>query len=392
MKRSSIDFRRGFSRAPHPPPRHGCVLRVGGAARRPVAAGPAGGGRRAARPARGGRGRQLRGAEVRGALGDVDGAGGAALPRAGRGAPRLRPLPVRLGPHLRHVPLGHPPRRAPLARRGVPRRDPQRLERAARHDRGAAAEAVDPRRDGAHRLGRGRAQQVPREDRLRLGQARRPDRHSRRAGRRLPAATPRRCALGGRPRHREAAPDRRGGEARRRAHRRPPRAAARRRQPHRLAAPARRGQGRPSRQPRPRRQVVRLGAHLPDRPHRSGRDPARARRAGAARGGVARTQEARGPHRHHQGALLRLHHRHPQPQRGPRHPRRRADRPAGAAAAGPDRGLHAARPPARGDHAQPVGRGRRPARPRASDPAALRGVTAGRGSGPGRRADSRTAG
>ena len=121
-------------------------------------------------------------------------------------------------------------------------------------------------------------QQVPREDRLGLGQARRPDRHPRRAGRRVPAEAAGRGAVGGRPGHREAAAGGGGGPARRRARRRPRPAAARGREPRRLAAPARRGEGRPSRQPEPRREVVGLGAHLSGRPHRR-------RRRSAARSG-----------------------------------------------------------------------------------------------------------
>ena len=73
------------TRRDHPPRRPRRVLRVGRAARRPVAARQAGHRRRARQPRRRRR-RELRGARVRRALGDADGAGPAGVPA--RGVPR----------------------------------------------------------------------------------------------------------------------------------------------------------------------------------------------------------------------------------------------------------------------------------------------------------------
>ena len=67
------------------------VLRVGRAARRPDAARPAGDRRRARRPGRG-RGRELRSARVRRALGDADGRARRACPHGGVRLAALRPL------------------------------------------------------------------------------------------------------------------------------------------------------------------------------------------------------------------------------------------------------------------------------------------------------------
>ena len=47
-----------------------------------------------------------------------------------------------------HLPVDHAAGRTALARRGVSRRDGERVERAARHDRGAAGEGGDPRSTG----------------------------------------------------------------------------------------------------------------------------------------------------------------------------------------------------------------------------------------------------
>ena len=85
--------------------------------------------------------------------------------------------------------------------------------------RGRAAQAPDPRDDVADGVGRRRAQQVPRQDRLRLEKARRPHRHRARQDRGLPPQAPGRCALGRRTGDGiEAARDRRRA-ARRRARR-----------------------------------------------------------------------------------------------------------------------------------------------------------------------------
>ncbi len=121
---------------------------------------------------------------------------------------------------VRDLPFGDAARRAAVARRGVSRRHRERVARAARHDRREAAESRGARGHQPHRLGRRRAQQVPREDCVGLAEAGRPDGDCARTRRVVPAAAPRRRALGRRPRHgRQAA---RGGsdEARRRARRR----------------------------------------------------------------------------------------------------------------------------------------------------------------------------
>src|SRR5688500_6160617 len=81
-----------------------------------------------------------------------------------------------------------------------------------------------------------RAEQIPRQDRLGLPQARRPDRDRAGAGGELPARASRGGALGRRPRHREKAPSRRHQTPYRRAHRGHGGAARGRRQPRRLAA------------------------------------------------------------------------------------------------------------------------------------------------------------
>ncbi len=86
--------------------------------------------------------------------------------------------------------------------------------------RRAAAEGGDPRRDGADRVGRRRAEQVPREDRVRLAEAGRPDGDRARARRDVPAGAAGRRAVGRRPGHRAEAARARHREARRRAHRR----------------------------------------------------------------------------------------------------------------------------------------------------------------------------
>ena len=96
--------------------------------------------------------------------------------------------------------VGHAARRAALARRGVPRRHGERLGRAARRDRREADQGADPRGDGAHGVGRRRAQQVPREDRVGVAQAGRPHRDRARARRVVPAAAAGRRALGRRAR------------------------------------------------------------------------------------------------------------------------------------------------------------------------------------------------
>ena len=77
------------------------------------------------------RGRQLRGARVRRALGDPDVARRAALPVARDRASRLREVQGRVADRLRDLPLRHAAGRAAVARRGLPRRDRERVGRAA---------------------------------------------------------------------------------------------------------------------------------------------------------------------------------------------------------------------------------------------------------------------
>ena len=106
----------------------------------------------------------------------------------------------------------------------------------------------------AHRsdgVGRRRAQQVPREDRLRLAEARRAHRDRAGARRALPARARRRRAVGRRPGHRPQAAGARHHPAGGRAHRRPGAPAHRRRLARRLAHAA---------GARPRRPAGRVGA------------------------------------------------------------------------------------------------------------------------------------
>ena len=85
--------------------------------------------------------------------------------------------------------------------------------------RRAPAEGRDPRSDRADRVGRRRAQQVPREDRVGLAEARRADRDRARARRDVPAGAAGRRAVGRRPGDRAQAARARHRQARRRARR-----------------------------------------------------------------------------------------------------------------------------------------------------------------------------
>ena len=161
--------------------------------------------RRPAGRARRGRRRQLRGPPVRRPLGDSHVAGGPAVPGPGHRQAGLHEVQGGVRHGLRPVPVGHAAGRAAVARRGLSRRDRERLGRAARHDRGAAAQGGDSRRHRPDGVGRGRAQQVPRQDRLGLAEARRAHRHRARARRALPARARRRRAVGRGSGHRGAA-------------------------------------------------------------------------------------------------------------------------------------------------------------------------------------------
>ena len=76
---------------------------------------------------------------------------------------------------VRHLPLRDAARRAALARRGLSRRDRERVgaSRSAWRWRGGSRREIQET-TRPHRLGRRRAEQVPREDRVGLAKARRP--------------------------------------------------------------------------------------------------------------------------------------------------------------------------------------------------------------------------
>ncbi len=118
--------RRSFparARAPQDHPRrHGRLLRLGRAARRPRPARAARGGGRLA-PARRGGGGELRGAALRRALGHVVHGGGAALPGPRLRAPALRRLQGGVAPDPGGLRRAHRADRAAVAGRGLPRRD-----------------------------------------------------------------------------------------------------------------------------------------------------------------------------------------------------------------------------------------------------------------------------
>ena len=69
----------------------------------------------------------------------------------------------------------HAAGRTAVARRGLSRRHRERLGRTAGHDGRQADQAGDPRDDAADGVGRCRAEQVPRQDRVGLAEAGRPD-------------------------------------------------------------------------------------------------------------------------------------------------------------------------------------------------------------------------
>ena len=301
--------------APHPPRRHGRVLRVGRAARRPGAARQAGRRRRPARPARRGRGRQLRGARVRRALGDADGAG-----RSGSARRWSSSGPISRATRRR--------RNAVFAifREVTPLVEPLSLDEAYLDvtenawgeplattvaKRLKARIRDDDRADG---VGRRRAEQVPREDRVGLEEAGRPDGDQPRARRAVPAAAAGRRAVGRRAGHRAQAARARHRAAGRRAHGRPAAAARDGRQPRRLAAAARRTASTTGRSS-PNREAKSSGIEntYPEDLTDLDADPRGDRRDGGdAVGWLARKAAARA-HGDDQGPLRRLHDHHAQP-------------------------------------------------------------------------------
>ena len=114
-----------------------------------------------------------------------------------------------------------------------------------------------------HRVGRRRAEQVPREDRVGLEEARRPDGHQPGSRRAVPAAAAGRRALGRRARSPPASCARAASSGSSTCARAGPGELARdRRQPGRLAAAARRGHRRSAGRAESRGEVVGLGEHL----------------------------------------------------------------------------------------------------------------------------------
>ena len=143
------------------------------------------------RPRRGGRG-ELRGAQVRRALGDADARGAAALPARDLRARRAcRCYQRGLAPGVRGLPRVHAAGRRPVARRGVPRR-----HRAASRSRATPSsiarehQAADPRRDTQLTASVGVApNKLVAKIASDLGQARRPHRgHARQHARRARSA------------------------------------------------------------------------------------------------------------------------------------------------------------------------------------------------------------
>ena len=110
-------------------------------------------------------------------------------------------------------PRGDAAGRAALARRGVSGRHRERLGRAAGAHGRRAAEGPHPRGDRPDGLGGRGAQQVPRQDRVRLEEAGRADGHRARARRALSPGPADRRAVGRRPGDRRAAARARHREA-----------------------------------------------------------------------------------------------------------------------------------------------------------------------------------
>ena len=185
---ATIGSRTAVHDAQDPPRRHGCVLRVGRAARRPVAARPPGGRRRGA----------ARASVVCAASYEARKFGVRSAMPAMR-AERLCPEAVFVPPDfVRYKAVSRQVRE--IFARHTDLVEPLSLDEAyldvtenltglpsatatARGDPRA-----DPRGNAAHRVGRRRAEQVPRQDRLGLAQARRPVRDPPAPGRCVPGA------------------------------------------------------------------------------------------------------------------------------------------------------------------------------------------------------------
>ena len=152
------------------------------------------------------RGRELRSADVRRAVGDSRWrapCGSARISTSSR--PDFQKYRAVSQRDLRHLPVGHAARRTVVARRGVPRRDRKRVERTARGERRPPAQGDDQGDDRPHGVRGRRAEQVPGEDRVGVAQARRTDGHCAGARRIVPPATAGRCALGRGTGHRRTA-------------------------------------------------------------------------------------------------------------------------------------------------------------------------------------------
>ena len=102
-----------------------------------------------------------------------------------------------------HLSTPHRPHRTALPRRSLPRRHRKQNQPSHGNTRRQRNPSANPRRAKPHRLRRSRPQQIPRQDRLRLAQTRRPLRHPTRRNRHLSAASSRRPHPGRRQSHRK---------------------------------------------------------------------------------------------------------------------------------------------------------------------------------------------
>ncbi len=190
-------YERQTGDAEHPAPGPRRVLRLGRGAGPPGTPREAGDrGRRRAPGRRGGR--IVRGAPIRGPLGDADGDGEAALP--GGNLPPRPHVPLRgdVRRGLRHLPPILPAGRAALHRRGVPRRHGVRAAVRRRGRGGPEDQGGGAGGDGADRFRRRRPEQVPREDRVGSREAGRPHGRSPRRGAGFPGPASGGEAVGGR--------------------------------------------------------------------------------------------------------------------------------------------------------------------------------------------------